>query len=207
LSLLPPLFQQNREYSARVARKLVSLVGTEGVVTGFVVGERGAGASMSVDASAGQAFVEGDDQANQGRYLCVLEETLNLPIAAADLSNPRVDRVILAVRDPNAGGPAGDDTIVQVLTGTPGGAPVAPAVPDSAISLATVAVGAGATSIFNANVTDTRTFAQSTLAPLPALNDLTDVTAPTPASGDVLAYDGSGWRNEARPHPFFLMGA
>jgi hypothetical protein len=38
-------------------------------------------------------------------------------------------------------------------------------------------------------------------------DDLADVTVTAPASGDVLAYDGTVWRNEARPHPFFLMGA
>jgi hypothetical protein len=40
-----------------------------------------------------------------------------------------------------------------------------------------------------------------------ALNDIMNVTAPTPAFGDVLAYDGTVWRNKTRLYPFFLMGA
>jgi len=211
VSLLPPIFQQNREYSARVARQFLDFLGDEGVVgsAAFLVSQRDAGAAMAVDVAAGKAFVAGDDQANQGTYLCVSEAVTELPIAAADLSDDRIDRVILRVRDPNSGGPAGDDAVLQVLTGTPAAAPVPPALPDTAISLATVLVAASATSIVDADITDVR---PSSSTPLRAvLADLNDVVITSPEEGEVLTYDGSEWVNEKPPAPFralfFLMGA
>ena len=209
MALIPPIFQQNREYSARVTRQFLDLIGTEGVVGSgdLAVSERGAGASMSVDVAAGRAFIAGDDQAFQGSYLIGNEAVVNLPIESADPADARIDRVVLQVRDPNAGGPAGDDVVLVVLTGTPAAAPVAPTTPDSAISLATVAVGAAVTSIFNANITDTRPFTSNPLAPPPALDDLTDVDVPSPLKDETLVYDGTMWVNRKPSDPFFLMGA
>lgn len=157
MPLLPPIFQQNSAYSARVTRQLVSMVGTEGVVgDGYSVTQRGAGANMSVDVAAGFAFVQGDDQANQGRYLCVSEQVENLAVTASDPSNGRIDIVCIVVKDPNAGGAAGDEVVLQVIAGTPAGSPAAPTTPDSAFKIAEIAVGAGVTTITNADITDTR---------------------------------------------------
>jgi hypothetical protein len=47
--------------------------------------------------------------------------------------------------------------LVNVVAGTPAGSPSAPATPANSISLATIAVAAGATTIVTANITDTRT--------------------------------------------------
>ena len=178
MALLPPIFQQNSAYSARVTRWLVSMVGSAGVVgNGYEVTQRGAGANMSVDVAAGQAFVQGTDQTNQGRYLCVSEQIENLTISASDPSNPRIDLVCIVVKDPNAGGAAGDEAVVEIVEGTPSGAPSAPAAPASSLVIAEVAVGAGVTTILNANITDRRgARSAATLSP-PTL------------------------------HPFFLMGA
>ena len=157
MALLPPIFAQNGTYSAKAVRQLVEQVGTEGVVgNGYAVTQRGAGANMSVDVEAGAAFVQGDDEAGQGAYLCVNDAVTNLPVDAADPSNPRIDIICVTVRDPNAGGQAGDDFVIEVITGTPSGVPSAPATPDSAIKIAEVAVGAAATSILNADITDFR---------------------------------------------------
>jgi hypothetical protein len=163
VALTPPLFLQEGVYSARVTRQLMSLIGTEGVVSGLTVVQRSAGANMSVDVAAGKAIVEGDDQANQYLYLSVNEGTVNLPVQGADPTNPRIDRVVLEIRDTNAGGPAGDDASLRVIEGTPAGSPTAPALPDSAISLALIDVAAAATSILDANITDTQAFAQGIL--------------------------------------------
>jgi len=211
VALLPPLFQQNRTYSARVTRQFVELIGTEGVIgpTALAVSQRSAGAAMSVDVAAGKAFVAGDDQANQGTYLIVNEATVELPITPADPSNSRIDAVILQVRDPNAGGPAGDDVIVTVLTGTPAASPVPPSVPASAILLASVVVPAAATSITDSDITDERTFAAAGLAG--ALGNLNDVQLTDPLVADqFFQYDGAAWRNATVSLPldsFFLMGA
>lgn len=155
MALTAPLFLQLGEYSARVTRQLLSIIGTEGVIEGLTVAQRSAGANMSVDVAAGKALIQGDDQSNQGVYLAVNEAVVNLAVVAADPSNPRIDRVVLEVRDTNAGGASGDDANLRVIEGTPGGAPTAPAIPDTAISLATVSVAAAATSITDANITST----------------------------------------------------
>ena len=213
MALTPPIFQQNREYSARVTRQFLDLIGTEGVIDpgDLEVAERSAGAAMSVDVAAGRAFIAGDDQAFQGSYLVANEAVVNLPIETADPADSRIDRVVLQVRDPNAGGPAGDDVVLVVLTGTPGAAPVAPTTPDSAISLATVQVSPAAVSIVNADITDTRPSTANPLVPPPALDDLTDVELTAPEDGEVLTYDGAEWVNKQPPAPFralfFLMGA
>lgn len=155
MALTAPLFLQEGEYSARITRQLLSIIGTEGVIDGLTVSERAAGANMSVDVAAGKAIIDGDDQSNQYRYLAANEAIVNLVVATADPSNPRIDRVVLEVRDTNAGGATGDDANLRVIEGTPAGAPTAPAIPDTAISLATIAVAAAATSIVNANITST----------------------------------------------------
>ena len=196
MALLPPIFQQNNQYSARVTRQLVDEIGTEGVVGAgdFAVTERAAGASMSVDIAAGRAFIAGTDQANQGTYLCISESVENVVVEPADPSLGRIDLVVAQVRDPNAGGVAGDDWAFVVIEGTPDAAPVAPALPDSAIPLAEVEVNAAVTSILDADITDLRTFSST---PVRAdLDDLRDVDVPSPSAGDVLAFDGAEWKAE-----------
>lgn len=165
MSLTAPLFLQEGIYSARITRQLLSLIATEGVVDGLGVSQRAAGANMSVDVAVGTAVVQGDDQSNQYRYLATNEAIVNLPVVAADPTNPRIDRVVLEIRDTNAGGPAGDDANLRVIEGTAAGSPTAPATPDSAISLATIAVAAAASSITDANITSTRTTSQAILFP------------------------------------------
>jgi hypothetical protein len=199
VSYLPPIFQQNSQYSARVTRQLLTDIATEGVVDGasFAVTERAAGANMSVDVAAGRAYISGTDQSNQGLYLCITEQTVNVIVEPADPSLGRIDLVVAQVRDPNAGGIAGDDWQFTVLEGTPDASPVAPSLPASSIPLAEIAVGAGVTSILDVDLTDLRTFSST---PVRAdLDDLSDVDAPSPSTGDVLVYDGVAgeWQSSA----------
>lgn len=154
-----PLWEQNLAYAARLDRTLIDNVFTEGVVDlasgGLAVSERAAGANMSVDIAAGVAVVEGDDQADQGKYLCRSTGVENRAIATADPNDPRIDLVIARVRDSNVTG-TDDDWILEVLTGTPDPSPSAPAVPNTAIALAEVSVAASASSITDSDITDRR---------------------------------------------------
>lgn len=137
---------------------------TEGVLRGFTVTQRGAGANMSVDVAAGLALIEiTNTNVSHGKtYKTWFEETLttNKTIATADATNPRIDRVVLRIdvgdgtegsADPNA--TASDIAIIEVLTGTPAASPSEPAVPDNALSRATITIPAGATSITDAMIT------------------------------------------------------
>lgn len=135
----------------------------EGVATAtdLVVVPRGAGANMSVDVGAGAAWIQGDDTARQGLYHQINDATVNVPIAAADPTNPRVDQVYLQANDSSIVG-VSDTPTLAVVAGTPTvGATLdnrlgVAAFPNTAIRLADVLVGAGATSIVTAAIRDRR---------------------------------------------------
>jgi hypothetical protein len=73
-----------------------------------------------------------------------------------------------------------NNVVIQAIAGTPAGSPVAPALPANSITLATVAVGAGATSILNANISDTRVLVTTNI---PEVGDISAVVAGTGLSG------------------------
>lgn len=186
----PPIFIQQGEYSARLTRNITSLIATEGVVgaSSLVVSERAATPAMQVDVSAGRAFVDGDDIANQGNYLVAVEEFVEVAVPTADTVDPRIDLLVLQVLDSDAG-VVGDEARLFLIEGTPAPSPVVPAVPNTAIPLASIAVGANVIAILDANITDLRVQAESFLAPPLDLNDLGDVNVPAPADGQALVYD------------------
>lgn len=134
--------------------------GSHGVILpgDLVVTQRGAGANMSVDVAAGRAVVRSTEASSiaAGAYTFLNDATVNLVVSAADPTNPRIDLVIAQVRDSNYSG-ASTDARLTVVTGTPAASPVVPAVPDSCVVLAQVAVAAAVGSITNAVITDKRT--------------------------------------------------
>jgi hypothetical protein len=163
----PPIWQQNRAYSARLDRTILDLIFTEGVVDpdldNFEVTET-TPQSLSVAIDVGRAVIDGDDEVRQGKYLVVNDAVLNVPITAAPLApNDRIDLIVLRVNDPVAGSARTPPNVCEVVAipGTPGTVPVAPAVPDTAIPLAQVYVAAGATFIATADITDRRTGAST----------------------------------------------
>jgi hypothetical protein len=133
---------------------------------------------MSINIAAGWAAVVGTIQPNMGTYVAYNDGTVNIAITTANPTNPRIDLVCLTVQDSYYTGSA-DDVILQVIAGTPASSPVAPALPANSISLATVAVAAGALSITNGNITDTRVSVTTNLP----IGDITGVTAGTGLSG------------------------
>jgi hypothetical protein len=136
-------------------------------------------AGLTVLVASGWAAIVGTTQANMGTYVGYNDDTVVLSITTADPTNPRIDRVCLTVNDAYYTG-ALNNAVLQVVAGTPAGSPVAPALPANSISLATVAVGAGATAITNANITDTRVLVTTNI---PESGDISSVTAGTGLSG------------------------
>lgn len=175
----PFVLQASAAHTAKLFRRaLGGLIGAEGVAAfntagittwpfglsgDLAVSQRGAGANMSVDVARGGGYVLGDDATDQGYYFGYNDATTNLVISAADPSNPRIDLVIMRIKDAAEGGAAGDVVTLEVVTGTPAGSPSAPTLPASSLQLAQVAVGAGVTSITNANITDSRSMAQTSM--------------------------------------------
>lgn len=197
----PPLWLQAGAYPAEDDRGLISAVFPgEGVLLpgDLAVTQRGAGANMSVDVAGGRCVVAGDQATYEGSYFMENRGTTNVPLSASDPTNPRIDRIIAEVLNQEY---SGVDNLWQLraMTGTPAGSPSAPALPNNAISLATVAVAAAAASITNANITDLRPRAYgfgSTII-------CTSSTRPSsPFEGmeiyetdtdKVLIYSGTGW--------------
>jgi len=115
--------------------------------------------AMSVSIAGGHALINGTETANQGLYVAFNDAATTVAIATADPSQPRIDRVVVKVQDSFYSG-ATNSVSFAVVTGTPAGSPVAPAAPANSLTLALIAVAAGATSIVNANITDSRVTAQ-----------------------------------------------
>lgn len=139
------------------------------VIDGLAVSQRAAGANMSVDVAIGDAFVRRSD----GTYAHPVfnDAVYNQVIAAADVSNPRRDLIVLYVDYGNAVSTAVSNNTngvvkIKVVAGTPAGSPSDPsgaAIQASVGSgnpytvLARVRVGAGVTSLANAVIDDLRT--------------------------------------------------
>ncbi len=144
---------------------LRGLVGTQGVGVGTAELQvtQSVSPAMSVLVAAGWGWVLGTTSASQGMYNTYNDAGVTLAVTTAHATLARIDLVCLTIRDAAYAG-AFTDCILQVVAGTPSGSPVAPALPTSSLSLATIAVGAAVSSIVNANITDTRTRAALAMA-------------------------------------------
>jgi hypothetical protein len=180
----PPSWLQNGSHPAENDRltmqtvyNTTGVIGLSPVPTSLQV-TQSAVPGMSVQVATGYAAIVGTTQANMGVYTAYNDAATTATITTANPSNPRIDRVCITVSDAFYTG-ALNTVAINVVAGTPAASPVAPATPANSISLATIAVGAGVTSILNANITDTRV-ETTTLLPV---GDITAVTAGTGLTG------------------------
>ena len=159
---------QGENSPAQAGRILATMLVSEGVydVDGdaWKVAED-TGLNMQVRVGSGVvgdlAAVEGDTEAGQGTYLVKhYNATQTLAVPAADGSDARIDRVILRIYDDESDSSGNSYADLEIVEGTPAGTPSAPDIPDSAISLATIEVGAGVSAITDADITSTRTECQ-----------------------------------------------
>jgi hypothetical protein len=176
----PPSWLQAGSYPAESDRQVQqALYATTGIINSSSLAvTQNSPAGMSVRVATGWGAIVGTTQANMGVYTFFNDATTTLTVTTADPTNPRIDRVVVTVRDAYYTG-AFNDVIFQVLAGTPAGSPTAPAIPANSISLAIIAVGAAVTQINTANITDTRTEVTTNLP----VGDITGVTAGTGLSG------------------------
>jgi hypothetical protein len=170
--------------SVNVAAGQVWMPGTLGATTGFPANYNG------------QAYGLPSSFDSQGSYYGYQDGTVNLAIAAASPSLPRIDIVCASVQDAQYAG-AANQPVLQVITGTPASSPSAPSAPASTVVICQVAVAANATSITNANVTDERPFAQMLNHPSPAharvyRNAAFSTGVSTVFAYDTVVYDGTG---------------
>ncbi len=161
MTLNDPLFMQNLTYTASEDRGIVEVLAGVGVLADgdLKVSQRAAGVNMSVDVAAGTVVIE-NAVASRGRYLCKSTAVTNLAIAASPgVGASRIDIVVATVTDTEYGDPS-DAWVLQVITGTAGPSPTAPATPAGSLLLANIAVGTSVSSISNANITDVRPYAR-----------------------------------------------
>lgn len=163
----PCFVLQGSNHPADGFRRMVKALREQGgvVATGDMAVTQNGTPNMSVNVAAGQAAIDGTENATlQGSYETTNDATKNLTIAASDPTNPRNDLVVAKVQDSNYSGGALAWSLA-VVTGTPAGSPVDPAVPANAIVIARVRVDATVTSIVNAKITDLRAFLHGAVFP------------------------------------------
>jgi hypothetical protein len=114
-----------------------------------------ASSGMNIVVTPGHFVVPNTGSATAGAYVSTLASQATLTVAGADPTNPRVDIVCAYVNDT---GTSASNGYVQLFAGTPAASPVAPSAPANSITLAQIAVAAGATSITSGNITDERPF-------------------------------------------------
>jgi hypothetical protein len=114
--------------------------------------------SMNVVVRSGLCAIPGTEGAQQGTYGLGNDGDVTLAISAAHATLARIDLVIARIRDTAYSGGA-DTGVLEVVTGTPAGSPVAPVLPANSLELGRVTVAALATSITNGNISmDNRRF-------------------------------------------------
>ena len=140
----------DRTYTATLLSRIAGKCLSNGVVPGdlnelrITVADPSA---MKIVVSTGTAIIN-------GRF-CENDTAFPLNITAANASNPRIDRVVVRLSAVT------NRTIdIVVKAGTPASSPAAPALTRTSdvyeVSLASIAVGAGVSSIITANITDER---------------------------------------------------
>lgn len=187
----PPSWLQAGSYPAQYDRLTQqALYATTGVIgSSSLAVTANSPVGMSVRVASGWAAVIGTTTSNMGAYTFFNDAQETLTITTADPTNPRIDLVCATVRDAFYAG-ANNDVIFQVIAGTPAGSPVAPALPANSISLATVAVAAGATQIISGNITNTRV---NVTTNLPGANPRIGQVVTTTTTNTTLATGGAGW--------------
>jgi hypothetical protein len=180
VALLETMHIEGHDYSFKQLRHMLqNALGRmqEGVcaASDFLVTQRGAGANMSVDVGAGNAWVDMDTGTRNGTYFQHNDAAVNVAVGAAHATLPRVDQLVLQINDPNVTGVL-DVAELKVLPGTPtAGAQIssplggsyragAAALGNDRIRLADILVPAAAATIVNANIVDRRQMADGAVA-------------------------------------------
>jgi hypothetical protein len=177
----PPSWLQNGSHPAENDRLTTqALWATTGIINSASLAvTQNTPPGLSVVVASGWAAIVGTTQANMGTYVTYNDASVVLSLNTADPTNPRIDLICATVNDAYYTGSL-NNVVIQAVAGTPAGSPVAPALPANSITLATVAVGAGATAITNANITDTRVLVTTNI---PESGDISAVNAGTGLSG------------------------
>ena len=156
----PPSWLQNGSHPAENDRLTTQgLWRTTGILSAADLAVTQSGTpAMSVSVAAGWANILGTFQASMGAYQVYNDAATTLTVTTADVTNPRIDLVVVAVQDAFYSG-VPNTVVFTVVAGTPAASPAVPTAPVNSISLAQLAVAANATTVVTANITDLRVLA------------------------------------------------
>lgn len=156
-----PYVQQNRQVSAGAGhnaqewRWLNAALGPAGVV-GATALKVSPASLMNVSVAAGGALIPDGQSPSSGLYHAFNDAAVTVPIAASDLTQSRIDRVVFQVLD-SALGDVEDRARIFVVKGANAASnPTTPAAPRGSLSLATVSVPANLSAVAAGNITDLR---------------------------------------------------
>lgn len=139
--------QYDFEFIRMMMQAMLAHTSAEGIAGASTDYAATPGAGLAINVAAGRAFVKGDDRTSQGSYFVYNDATKSVTVSAADATNPRVDRLVLRVRDADVTGVT-TSWSVELVAGTPAaGATLtnlsgAAAVPNGALLLYNVLVPA-----------------------------------------------------------------
>ena len=157
-----PYALQNASHSAAVFRQATSAPFQSAGILGageLAVTQQGT-PNMSVILGAGRAMVAGSQVTppaglsftTQAMYNVLNDGSITLTVTTSNPTNPRIDAVYVGVQDAFYSG-SNNQAVAGIVVGVPAPSPVAPSVPVNSQLVAYIAVGAGVTSIVNANIT------------------------------------------------------
>ncbi|MCP3800315.1 hypothetical protein NLX83_13710 [Allokutzneria sp. A3M-2-11 16] len=108
--------------------------------------------SLSLRVQAGQAVLV---RPGQGPYVCTLDQLGRVTLDPADSSHARIDLIVAVITDERIGDPTTGFAVLPI-TGRPSATPQLPQVPDGALVLAEVTVGANVTQLTSGAIQDRR---------------------------------------------------
>lgn len=175
MTLRTPFPNDAKSYGFEWLRVLLESAGVqEGVLNGgdFKV-TPGTGGGMNVDVAAGTALVKGDSGVpgaglSQGLFIEVNDAAIAnaLALDASHATLPRIDQIVVRVRDSSDLGSGADDAVLEKLTGVAtAGATLdnrtgAAALPGDRLRLADILVPAASAAVTAGNVRDRRQWAR-----------------------------------------------
>lgn len=136
----PPLWIAGGCYSSEDLRQMFATVDCDqGILSknGFKVTSTG---GMGISVQPGHAYVAGTETTGQGSYFVTASTVTNLTLQPANGSNPRKDRLVARIIDPQYTGSGTPRWQLQFVVGVPGATPATPAVPPSAMPIATFTI-------------------------------------------------------------------
>jgi hypothetical protein len=219
MAVIPPITIDHIDYAGADYRRAMSGLAfpgnTPGTVRTGALDPRALAATISgneVLVGPGPVMI---DAAGKGGYLTGLTAQLSAgTIVAADPTNPRLDRVVLEVLDPDNGSGGTERTArLRIVPGTPAALPGLPAQPALSYSIGDLSVPASGqgSPVF----TDRRTFTAAAGAPVIMTKAERDLITPYPGMEIIRSdrdywkqrYELSGWKFVGDPTRYITPAA